>query len=218
MMQQKFPAVSSDDLRSVSSRKPNERLQFLIDLAANPPSKDECVLWPFSKSLDTYGMVLFEGRSQNASRVALILHTGQNPSGMHACHGPCHQRACCNPFHLSWQTPQQNSLDRRRDGTALGPHRTDPSLPECSAVDCSHKASLDGMCLLHWRRNWFEERRIEILSALSTDLVTPKNARKMVVRNGGVGVQLSAFVGVLDKLVKSGDLLRHGKKYRVAEK
>lgn len=38
---------------------------------------------------------------------------------MIATHGECHNRACFNPRHLSWASPVQNAVDRRRDDTQI---------------------------------------------------------------------------------------------------
>ena len=50
--------------------------------------------------------------------MALIIHTAQDYDNLLAAHGPCHNRACVNPHHLSWQTHKQNMNDKIRDGTS----------------------------------------------------------------------------------------------------
>lgn len=77
---------------------------------------DECLIWPFCRNGE-YGRVFFEGRDQNAHRVALILFTGIDPKDLEAAHGPCHNPQCVNPNHLSWKTSSENHMDKVRDGT-----------------------------------------------------------------------------------------------------
>ena len=89
-------------------------LQWLRDQIKN--CGDECIEWPFH-TVSGYGKLEFRGRNMTASRCALILHTGEDPRGMFANHGPCHNRLCCNPLHLSWGTGRSNQADRLRDGT-----------------------------------------------------------------------------------------------------
>ena len=50
-------------------------------------------------------------------RVCRLAHGEPPTSDHHAAHGPCHNRACCNPEHLSWKTPIGNAADKVRDGT-----------------------------------------------------------------------------------------------------
>lgn len=77
---------------------------------------NECVLWPFGRDSGGYG--IYGG--VRAHRYLLQKHTGENPDGMYAAHGPCHKRLCVNPHEvhgLRWATPRENILDRVRDGT-----------------------------------------------------------------------------------------------------
>ena len=98
------------------------QLAFVESVVSSPPG--ECVIWPFSKTAQGYGEVRREGRRWLAHRLTLALHSGGEPKGMRACHGPCHNRLCVNPTHLSWQTGKQNSMDRDRDGTMFRGERS----------------------------------------------------------------------------------------------
>ena len=194
-----------------------EKLDWLRNIVANPPADDECAIWPFGTLRSGYCHVMFEGKAKPASRVVLILSTGIEPVGMHAAHGPCHNRACLSPLHLEWKTPKQNSHDKFRDGTAIGPYRTDPSLPECSNVDCNYKASTSGMCSTHYRQHLFNVKRSEVLTGLSDEFVTPRKAMQLVIKNGGAPTHHPTFVELLERLEKNGDLQRNGNKYRLAQ-
>lgn len=74
---------------------------------------EACWLWTrgrrWIKGLPTYGVVLWEGHHVHAHRIALLLTVGppseDRPWGLHRCDNP----PCCNPAHLKWGTPQENS-------------------------------------------------------------------------------------------------------------
>jgi len=81
---------------------------------------EECIIWPFAQTTQGYGLVIINGVRCLAHRVACaIVHGEPLEPTMDAAHGPCHNRLCFNPKHISWETRQENILDRYRDNIML---------------------------------------------------------------------------------------------------
>lgn len=92
--------------------------QFIIDVV-NSKLTDECVIWPYGKTIDGYGMVKYKGQGQHAHALALRLYKCEPPvKGMHAAHN-CGVKDCVNPLHIEWKTPKQNNDDKYAHGTIL---------------------------------------------------------------------------------------------------
>lgn len=95
--------------------KPGELLRFAKQAAVS--ETDECIIWPFGTSNTGYGVMSYNGRQRSAHRVVLMLRSSSDEKNLFACHGPCNNKKCINPRHLSWQTSEQNVRDKVRDGT-----------------------------------------------------------------------------------------------------
>ena len=98
----------------------------------------ECVDWPFARNGNGYGWAWHDGKRIGAHRLALALHTGQNPKGLDAAHS-CHNRKCVNPKHLRWATRGENALDKRKDGTSHSKITLDDAVSIRSSVDGSRE-------------------------------------------------------------------------------
>ena len=94
-----------------------ELLKWIYKVVATA-TPDKCEVWPY-RTTRGYGVVCFNGVSSTAHRVSLSIFTEENPSELVAAHGPCHNRLCCNPHHLSWKTPKENTHDMFRDSTVM---------------------------------------------------------------------------------------------------
>lgn len=57
------------------------------------------------------------GGNQHALVRAFYEGLNRPPAGLDACHGPCHNRSCVNPHHVSFRTRAENAQDKVRDGT-----------------------------------------------------------------------------------------------------
>ena len=104
------------------------RYQQLLEMTKAPGTA--CIEWPYNIAGNGYGQLWVDGKRVPAHRQALQEFNpapngkicsvkGEWVSGdkLEAAHGPCHNRICVNPLHLSWLTRTENRADRRRDGT-----------------------------------------------------------------------------------------------------
>jgi hypothetical protein len=104
------------------------RYEFLVASVENAGT--DCLVWPYK----TYGGKYARFRRNNANLTAHVVAlemTTPRPAGkvcsikgdwvpgdeLDAAHGPCHNRLCYNPRHLSWKTRAENIADKKRDGT-----------------------------------------------------------------------------------------------------
>ena len=93
------------------------RHEQLLEMIAAPT--EECIVWPYAKKDNGYGHCVADGRLQMTHRLALTTISNPPTEKHQAAHGPCHNRLCVNPSHLSWKTSAENHRDRKRDGTNL---------------------------------------------------------------------------------------------------
>ena len=75
----------------------------------------EC--WPWTRGVNRagYGAFKVDGRSQGAHRIALQLFIGRVEAGVIVRHG-CDNPLCCNPFHLTTGSHNDNVADRVERG------------------------------------------------------------------------------------------------------
>lgn len=120
-----------------SGRTPTgEPLRFFNTVVV-PYEGDDCLTWPFTTLRDGYGQIHYEGKVRRVSRVACyVVHGPPESPDMAAAHlcGNGH-KGCCNPRHLAWKTPKENSADRIRHGTlARGEECTHAKLTESNVL------------------------------------------------------------------------------------
>lgn len=86
--------------------------------AGNP---DECWEWTGATNGVGYGKMTVRKRQRLATHIALEVDGRPRPSDGHfACHH-CDNPPCCNPAHLFWGTPSENTMDGYRKGRIKTP-------------------------------------------------------------------------------------------------
>lgn len=106
------------------SRKPNRNKGKPSPLAGRGPGLaflkahiahegDECVLWPWSRTHQGYGMVGYFGKLRRAHQLMCFFVHGERPTPKHHAAHSCGNGhlGCVNPRHLSWKTARENCLD-----------------------------------------------------------------------------------------------------------
>jgi len=106
------------DPYSVKGTVPGSGYSFLINVAYQYDG-DDCLIWPFGKHSEGYGRIQINRKTIGAHRLVCQNRHGPPPSpDMQAAHS-CGNTSCCNPSHLRWATPKENTLDKVKHGTML---------------------------------------------------------------------------------------------------
>lgn len=109
--------------------------------------EDNCLIWPFGKMSNGYGVMYFRGRVTNPHRLICIFAHGNPPTKKHEAAHSCGNGhlGCVNPKHLRWATPKENQLDKIKHGTMLRGEKC--PIAKITKEDVRKIRSLDGTML-----------------------------------------------------------------------
>lgn len=114
------------------------QMAFLQSLVG--ATEPNCILWPYGKQKNGYGIIRDGTTSRPAHRVMCRMASGQAPSRHHQAAHSCHNKLCVNPNHLRWATPHENTQDRVRAN-------------RCAKGERQHLARLTAEQVAHIRRS-----------------------------------------------------------------
>jgi hypothetical protein len=80
---------------------------------------DDCLLFPFSRASNGYGVIHIKRKGTSAHRFMCRAVHGDPPAPEYQAAHSCGRGAdgCVNPRHLRWATPKANVLERNEHGT-----------------------------------------------------------------------------------------------------
>jgi len=101
--------------------RPGPPYDYFINVVL-PHQGDDCLIWPHHRNAKGYGMLRWEGKPQRVHRLVCRLVHGEPPDEGFQVHHTCHcgHLGCVNPWHLEWQTPEQNLRARHDRGYRRG--------------------------------------------------------------------------------------------------
>lgn len=76
-----------------------------------------CLLWPFAKQADGYGVIWHRKRTCVVSRLLCEKTKGPAPSEKHEAAHNCGNSSCVNASHIEWKTHRENEADKKTHGT-----------------------------------------------------------------------------------------------------
>lgn len=93
-------------------------LKFIHEVAV-PFTGDECLTWPYARTLAGYGALKLNGQLTVSRFVCELAHGAPSSEDLVAAHscGKGHE-GCVNPKHLRWATQKENMADKIIHGTA----------------------------------------------------------------------------------------------------
>lgn len=84
------------------------------------PTENGCLEWLAGKFKDGYGIFHIGAKTFISHRIAYFLYTGNDPTGLQACHR-CDNPSCCNPVHLFLGSHKENMQDKTKKGRGNPP-------------------------------------------------------------------------------------------------
>lgn len=80
---------------------------------------DECLIWPYGRRGNGYGMATVDGVKMSAHRHMCSMVHGPAPSPAHQAAHSCGNGhlGCVHPMHLAWKLPVENKADELLHGT-----------------------------------------------------------------------------------------------------
>lgn len=120
-----------------AARNHNPAKKFFEGLAAREPT-DDCIIWPFSRSQNGYGVMWVETAMRTVSRLECMRAYGPPPDPkMDAAHS-CGNGGlgCVNYRHLRWATRKENMKDKAVHGTEQRGERS--GLSKLKEMDVRH--------------------------------------------------------------------------------
>lgn len=130
-----FPYLPNHHPHSRKPHRPHRRrktaMERFLEKVDKTSSPHGCWLWTAGTTTGGYGKFFFQGRQQDAHRVAWQLADGPIPHGKQVCHdcdryypvGDTTYRRCARRSHLFLGTQQENVDDCKRKGRGVGKRR-----------------------------------------------------------------------------------------------